>query len=109
MQSDSQVLIIGGGIAGLTAALSLSQMNIRSVIVEQSDRLGGFTAQYTCKATDACVKCGACIVCEKIGQVDADPQIEVLTDSRINKVEKTGDSSIHRAIPLNRRVACLRL
>ena len=88
MQSDSQVLIVGGGIAGLTAALGLSHLNIRSVIVEQSDRLGGFAAQYTCKATDACVKCGACIVSEKIGQVIEDPRIEVHTNSRIDRVEK---------------------
>lgn len=89
MQSDSQVLILGGGIAGLTAALSLSQLNIRSAIVEQSDQLGGFAAQYTCKATNACVKCGACIVSEKIRQVVEDPRIEVFTDSRIGRVDKS--------------------
>ncbi len=94
MQSDSQVLIVGGGIAGLTAALSLSHLNIRSTIVEKSERLGGFAVQYTCKATDACVKCGACIVCEKIGQVDEDPRIDVHTHSRIDRV---GKSDILRA------------
>ena len=89
MQSDSQVLILGGGIAGLTAALSLSHLNIRSIIVEQSTQLGGFAAQYTCKATEACVKCGACIVSEKIRRVVEDPRIEVFTDSRIVRVDKS--------------------
>jgi heterodisulfide reductase subunit A len=89
MQSDSQVLILGGGIAGLAAALSLSHLSIRSAIVEQSAQLGGFAAQYTCKATEACVKCGACIVSEKIRQVTEDPRIEVFTDSRIGRVDNS--------------------
>jgi heterodisulfide reductase subunit A len=92
MQLEKEVLIAGGGITGLTAALSLAELNIRSVIIEQASQLGGFAAQYTCKATDACVKCGACIVAEKIGQVLTNPNIEVYSDSRIAKVDKKAHS-----------------
>ena len=92
MQLDKKVLITGGGITGLTAAISLSELNIRSVIIEQASQLGGFAAQYTCKATDACVKCGACIAAEKINQVLTNPNIEVYSDSRIAKVDKGGHS-----------------
>ena len=97
MQLDKKVLISGGGITGLTAAISLSELNIRSVIIEQASQLGGFAAQYTCKATDACVKCGACMVAEKIDQVLTDPNIEVYSDSRITNVDK-GDHSFTATI-----------
>lgn len=88
MQSNNQVLIIGGGVAGLTAALSLSRLDIRSVIVEKSDRLGGWSAQYTCKATEACVACGACMVCDKVALAHADPRIEVHIGSRVERIDK---------------------
>jgi heterodisulfide reductase subunit A len=88
MQSNNQVLIIGGGVAGLTAALSLSRLDIRTVIVEKSDRLGGWAAQYTCKATDACVSCGACTVSAKVDLAYADPLIEVHTGSRVCRIDK---------------------
>ena len=39
MQSEKKVLIAGGGIAGLTAALSLSDLNVRSVIIEKASQL----------------------------------------------------------------------
>ena len=92
MQLDQKVLITGGGITGLTAAISLSELNIRSVIIEQESQLGGYAAQYTCKATDACVKCGACIAAEKMDQVLTNPNVDVYSDSRIIKVDH-GDNS----------------
>ena len=38
---DRNVLVIGGGIAGVTAALELAEMGIPSTIVERENRLGG--------------------------------------------------------------------
>jgi heterodisulfide reductase subunit A2 len=38
-------LIIGGGVAGMTAAKSLSAQGYQSFMVEQSDRLGGQAAK----------------------------------------------------------------
>jgi heterodisulfide reductase subunit A-like polyferredoxin len=38
---DSTALVIGGGMAGMSAALSLAGMGFRTVLVEKSDRLGG--------------------------------------------------------------------
>lgn len=88
MASKEEVLIIGGGVAGLSAALGLSQLGIRSVLVEKKAGLGGYAAQYACKATTACVKCGACVVMEKISRAVADPNIEVLTGSRVERMSR---------------------
>ena len=38
---NKRVVIIGGGIAGMQAAVTLSEMGIASVIVEKEERLGG--------------------------------------------------------------------
>ncbi len=89
MASKEEVLIIGGGVAGLSAALGLSQLGIRSVLVEKQAGLGGFAAQYACKATTACVACGACMVMERISRAVADPNIEVLTGSRVERISRT--------------------
>ena len=89
MTAKKEVLIIGGGVAGLSAALGLSQVGIRSVLVEKQVCLGGYAAQYACKATSACVKCGACMVMEKISRTVEDPNIDVLTGSRIDQISRT--------------------
>jgi len=87
---DQTVLIIGGGIAGLTAANQLAAMNISTILVEKQGSVGGHAARYTCKATDACVKCGACLVIQACRSVLADPAVEVYTNSRITAVERSG-------------------
>ena len=71
----NKVLVVGGGVAGLTAASELADMDIDVEIVELSDFLGGHAIQYTCKATDQCVKCGACMVEEKLDRAVQHPKI----------------------------------
>jgi heterodisulfide reductase subunit A len=87
---EQTVLIVGGGIAGLTAANQLAAMKINTILVEKQGSVGGHAARYTCKATDACVKCGACLVVEACRTVLADSAVEVYTDSRITAVERSG-------------------
>lgn len=43
--TDKQALVIGGGIAGIQAALDLADARIRVTLVEQSPSLGGRMAQ----------------------------------------------------------------
>ena len=86
MNDSKRVLIVGGGVSGLAAALDLVRLGLSPTVVEKSDRLGGHAAQYTCKATKACVKCGACLVVDQVKQALAQPAIEILTDSRVENV-----------------------
>jgi heterodisulfide reductase subunit A len=81
--TDHRVLIIGGGIGGLTAARSLAPFGIRVDLVERNPFLGGHAARLSCKATDRCVKCGACLVEEALAAVASDPRITVHTDCRV--------------------------
>lgn len=87
--TDKTVVVIGSGVAGLSAALELAQFNISVEIIEKSDFPGGHAIRFACKATDECVKCGACIVEEKLDQAVRNSRIRILTGSRIESISKT--------------------
>lgn len=86
----SNVLIIGGGIAGLTAALELAKLGVRVELVEKEPFLGGHAIQFTCKAVESCAKCGACMAGEKLNQVIHNENIRIHTEADVNKISKNG-------------------
>jgi heterodisulfide reductase subunit A len=86
MGGDRNVLIIGGGIAGITAALELAEMAIPSTIIERENRLGGQAGVFACKASEKCNKCFACVVDNQIQEVNRRPQVKIMTESRLEGV-----------------------
>ena len=48
---DAQVVVIGGGLAGCTAALALARAGRRVTLVESKSRLGGRVGSYTDQQT----------------------------------------------------------
>lgn len=88
---NNNVLIIGGGVAGLSAAVELVKLDIHVDLVEKSDFLGGLAIGYTCKAIgNICVKCGACLVEEKLDRTLSNPKIKIWTGSRVQAISKNG-------------------
>ncbi len=85
---DKHVLVIGGGVAGLSAALELAHVNYTVTLVEESASLGGYAARFSCKATDRCVKCGACLLEQKLYQISQHPGIEIILENRIQTIRK---------------------
>ena len=71
--ANTRVLVIGGGLAGITAAVELGRMGVPVEIVEKSAYLGGKTVKYGCKATDKCQKCGVCLVSDKMEELGRTP------------------------------------
>jgi len=86
---DSAVAVVGGGVTGLTAAELLARRGIAVTLMEKSPFLGGHAAQLACKAIDACVQCGACVVEEKLRQVGRVPGITVWSGAHIDAVQGT--------------------
>ncbi len=81
-----KVMVIGGGIAGLSAARELSRSDIHVELVEKADFLGGHAIQYACKATDTCQQCGACTVESVLKEVVQDPNIRVHLASEVEQI-----------------------
>ena len=92
-----KVMVIGGGIAGLTAAWELSRQNINVELVEKSCFLGGHSIGFTCKATDTCKQCGACSVEEMLANVVNEPLITVHLRTEVVGFEKTDGFTVSMA------------
>ncbi len=79
------VLVIGGGLAGMRAALSLANMNIQSYIIERKDELGGtLTTLHTLFPSD--VK-SSDVIDPVIEQVKGNEHITVFTGSELDTLE----------------------
>ena len=86
---DKSVLVIGGGVAGLCASVELANLGVHVELVEKSNFLGGHAIGYPCKAIEnTCVKCGACMVEEKLQSAVFHPNIKMLTRSQVQKISK---------------------
>ena len=99
--AEKNVVVIGSGVAGLSTALELARRGVSVDIIEKSDFAGGHAIGFACKATEACVKCGACKVDEKLNQAVRHPAIRILTGSRIESITKADRYEIQ----LNRKPA----
>ncbi len=99
---EKQVLIVGGGIAGLWCALELSGMGLDSMIVEKGPFPGGHVARFCCKATDRCRRCGACQLEDVLSRVNSSPHITRLLNATVERIERKKGS--FRAL-LNQRPA----
>ncbi len=87
--AEKNVLVLGGGIAGLTAALDLAKGGSQVSLVEKEKELGGHAAKYCCKATaSTCQKCGACFVGQQINAVVNHPAIQVFSGLNLEDVKR---------------------
>jgi len=90
-RNDSRsVIVIGGGVAGLTAAWDLSRFGIEVHLVEKQSFLGGHAIQFCCKATDECQQCGACTAEKMLKNVVDEPKINIHLRTEIEKVARNG-------------------
>ncbi|MHA2405640.1 MAG: FAD-dependent oxidoreductase, partial [Candidatus Hermodarchaeia archaeon] len=78
---NRKCLVIGGGIAGIQAALDVANMGHKVVLVEKSPTIGGRMAQLS--ETFPTLDCSQCILTPKMGEVSRHPNIELLTYSEI--------------------------
>ena len=84
------VLIIGGGISGITVALELAQSGIPFTLIEKENSLGGLSASFCCKASESCNKCFACVVDKRISEIHQRQDISVLTQTEVTGVKRNG-------------------
>jgi heterodisulfide reductase subunit A len=90
------ILVIGGGFSGCTAALELAQYGFRVTIVEKSQSIGGKVRHYGCKATNDCLNCGVCLANGLWKKTETHPLIAIYTNTAI--VDLVEDNSFFSAI-----------
>jgi heterodisulfide reductase subunit A len=87
------VLVVGGGISGIQAALDLATAGFKVYLIEKSPTIGGKMAQLD--KTFPTNDCSMCIESPKFIECDRHPNIEILTYTEVDSVEgKAGDFTV---------------
>lgn len=79
-----RALVIGGGVAGMTAARTISQAGFETVLIEKSDTLGGNLTHLTKTLWDEDPQV---FLAELIAQVEEDANITVYRNTEVASVE----------------------
>lgn len=98
MQNANSVLVVGGGIAGATAAQRLSQAGVQVHLIEKQSTIGGHVAEMGCKAIDTCLRCNVCVANELLRTVAASSDINILTRTELSSLEPGTNGSRYIAI-----------
>jgi heterodisulfide reductase subunit A len=80
-----KALIIGGGVAGIQAALDLADTGYNVYLVEKEPSIGGMMARID--KTFPTMDCSICILAPKMSDVGHHPNIELLTNSEVTEVK----------------------
>jgi len=78
------VLIVGGGIAGMQAAIDIGNSGHKTFLVEKSTTIGGHMLQFD--KTFPTLDCAACIGTPKMVEVAQNDNIELLSYSEVKEV-----------------------
>ena len=84
LEAEKQALVIGGGVAGLRAALDIARQGLRVVLVEKSPFLGGRMAQL--ETVFPTGENAHELLCELVKKVVAHPNITPYTQAEVTGV-----------------------
>jgi heterodisulfide reductase subunit A len=91
--SFGDVMVVGGGISGIQAALDLASSGYKVYLVERAPTIGGKMAQLD--KTFPTNDCSMCIESPKFIECDRHPNIEILTYTEVDSVEgEAGDFEV---------------
>ena len=79
-----RALIIGGGIAGIQAALDIANSGYEVILLEKQSSIGGRMAQLS--ETFPTLDCSQCILTPKMVEVGHHPNIKLLTYSELEEL-----------------------
>ncbi len=82
---NPNVLVVGGGITGIQAALEIADAGYHVYLVEREPSIGGHMAQFD--KTFPTLDCSACILTPKMFSAGTHPNITLLTWSEVEKVD----------------------
>ena len=107
---EKKVLIIGGGISGIQAAIDISFAKFPVVVVEREPTIGGRMARFD--KTFPTLDCAACILTPKMVTVAQSKYVTIHTYSEIEEVSgHVGDFTVKirkraRSVDINKCTGC---
>jgi heterodisulfide reductase subunit A2 len=81
---NNSALVVGGGIAGIQAALDIADSGRTVYMVEREPSIGGHMARFD--KTFPTLDCAACILTPKMVQVGKHPNIKLMPSSEVEEV-----------------------
>ena len=105
---SGEILVVGGGIAGIQASLDLAEMGFKINLIEKDPCIGGRMAQLdkTLPTND----CSICILAPKLSECFRHPNITMHTLSKVQKIEPSGfgfDISIKKTARFVKEDECI--
>jgi heterodisulfide reductase subunit A len=82
---NPSALVLGGGIAGIQAALDIADAGYQVFLVEKEPSIGGHMAQLD--KTFPTLDCSACILTPKMVDIANHPNVELLTYTEVERVD----------------------
>ncbi|GAI45139.1 unnamed protein product, partial [marine sediment metagenome] len=90
---NSNIMVIGAGISGIEASLTLGEQGYKVILVEKSSSVGGRMAQLD--KTFPTLDCSICILAPKMVEVARHPNVELLMYSEVQEVSgETGNFKV---------------
>jgi heterodisulfide reductase subunit A len=81
----NKAMVVGGGIAGMNAALDLAEMGFKVYLLEKGESIGGHMAALD--KTFPTLDCSICIEGPKMVDVGRHPNIEIISNADLIKVD----------------------
>jgi heterodisulfide reductase subunit A len=78
-------MIIGGGISGIEAGLTIAEQGYKVILVEKTSSVGGRMAQLD--KTFPTLDCSICILAPKMVEISRHPNVELLAYSEVQEVK----------------------
>lgn len=93
------VLIVGGGIAGMESALTLGEMGYKALLVEKEASIGG--KMVLLSKVFPTLDCASCISTPKMAATAHHPNVTVITSATVEKIDRVNAGSFQ--VRLNKR------
>ncbi|MBN1800899.1 MAG: hydrogenase iron-sulfur subunit [Candidatus Lokiarchaeota archaeon] len=91
--TNSNIMVIGGGISGIEASLTLAEQGYKVILVEKTSSVGGRMAQLD--KTFPTLDCSICILAPKMVEVSRHQNVELLAYSEVQEVSgEAGNFSV---------------
>ena len=78
-------MVVGGGIAGISAALDMADAGFKVYLVEREPSIGGKMARWD--KTFPTLDCASCILTPRMAEAGSHPNIELITMAEVEKVD----------------------